>query len=181
MQQLLSIEHERCEDYLRHTRDECPLNTWLQEAQPKADLIVSEGFEERSVGLLETLGSSGITLPKVIVGQYTDKFSGNDRYRTRFEKASAIVSEGRCEPVLHENDGSWIDSALRLSENDEVILDITALSNRALFAALDIAANSGRKVFIAYTEAGEYYPKEKRMEAVAGRSPALVQPSRNHR
>jgi hypothetical protein len=127
---------------------------------PQTDLIVSEGFEERSVGVLESLACNRIAVPKVIIGRYREENGPNTRYRDRFEQASKVVAGHPGDPVMHDNDGQWIQQALQKTESNRVIIDITALSNRALFPALDIAAVSGREILITYSEAGEYWPKE---------------------
>lgn len=125
-------------------------------------MIVTQGFEERSLGILEDLAKNNVRIPRVVINRYASKKDDNtnDKYQARFETAAEKVSPGNWRIVENDLDGHWVHAALKHIGTDEVIFDITAISNRGLFSALDSIANSGRRVYIAYTEANEYWPKE---------------------
>jgi hypothetical protein len=102
------------------------------------------------------------------VGRYADTQVPNDRYRERFSAAAEKLLPGEWQTVVHGNSGEWLADALERTTTDEVVVDITGLSNRALFTALDIAARAPRNVFIAYSEAREYFPKLDDWKALEG-------------
>jgi hypothetical protein len=121
---------------------------------------MAEGFEERSVGVLEQLADDNAKLAGVVIARYVNGDPHNQRFRARCEKAAKHVAPGKWRTVENHNDGLWVRQALDLVPCDEVVLDITGISNRALFTALDVAATSGRTVYVAYSEAEQYWPKK---------------------
>ena len=158
----LSIEQRECERYLHRTRlySERSLRDWAVSTGFKGGLIIAEGFEERSVGILEKLGRDNARLSSVVVARYIDRESQNNRFRARCEKAAKRIAPGGYITVENHNDGLWIRHAIDLMKCDEIVLDITGISNRALFTALDAAAVSGRTIYVAYSEAKHYWPKK---------------------
>ena len=157
----MSIEQQACQNYLRQTEIHCeqPFESWISRGC-RGGLIVAEGFEERSVGVLERLADANITLPGVVIGRYVKGDENNHRFWERCKKAVERVASGKWCTVENHNDGLWVRQALELLPSDEVVLDITGISNRALFTALDVAAASGRTVDIVYSEARQYWPKK---------------------
>ena len=156
----LSLEHKRCKDYLVRSADERRLLQWLKGRQLSAGLVVAEGFEERSLGILQRLVGAGFRAPGVIVGRYVNDAELNERYRTRFEDLSDALAPGRWAVVDNHNDGLWVRRAIESIDAQAIILDITGVANRALFGVLDSAVRSGRDILIAYTEAAQYWPKK---------------------
>jgi hypothetical protein len=155
----MSIEQEACEDYLRRSADEEPLARWARSQGRSATLIVSEGFEERSCGAVEVFANAGVIVPKVIIGRYQNADDVNTRYRERLERLAEAVAPGNWQVLHNLNDGAWVADAVAIAETDTLLFDITGVSNRAMFRALDRLVESGRTVYVAYTEAQQYWPK----------------------
>lgn len=156
----VGIEQERIRDYLKRSEDECDFEKWLSNIDPNVSLVLAEGFEERSLGIIEKLVHAGIKVSTVIIGRYVKNLELNKKYRPRLEKLASIVAPNKWHVIENLNDGLWVREAIELLNTDTVLLDITAISNRGLFGALDAAIMSGRKIFIVYSEAGEYWPKK---------------------
>ena len=156
------IEKRRCDEYLQRAKCELDFSEWLRTRRSQPGLIVSQGFEERSVGIIERLAETNTEVPSVVINRYLDPYYGeiNSKYQDRFERAAEKIAAGHWHLVENDYDGQWVYKAVKLIDTEEVIIDITAISNRGLFCALDAIAASGKKIWIAYTEAKEYWPKE---------------------
>jgi hypothetical protein len=153
-------EIARADVFCATAADERPLWDLLGDSQSSL-LVVPEGFEERSLGVIEGLASRRIRTYKVVRATYPHDPEGlNDLYRDRFETAASQVSRGAPMSVEIDARGSWLVDALAEAPGAPVILDITALSNRLIFPTLDALAEKGTPVLVAYTEAGEYWPTE---------------------
>jgi hypothetical protein len=152
-----TIERQLCETYLQMSHDERPLAESLNEFRDST-IIVAEGFEERSLGVLEAFARAGARARGIVIGRYETGDDLNGLYRDRFEQLAQLVAPGSWEVLPNYNDGEWVRAALAGSD-DVVLVDITGVSNRALFPTLDALSASGRKVSIVYTEAAEYWPK----------------------
>jgi hypothetical protein len=157
----VSLEQELCQDYLGRSEDEQPFADWIKGRTGRIGLLAAEGFEKRSLGFLERLAKANMQLSGLVIGRYTHDINLNKEYRERFETLAKMVAPGRWHILDNYNDGQWIQTGLDLFDADEVILDISGISNRGLFGALDAAASSSRKVFIGYSEAEEYWPKQR--------------------
>jgi hypothetical protein len=154
----ITTERQLCETYLRRCQDEQPLTEAITRLGNGITLLVAEGFEERSLGVLETLYRSGARLNRVLIGRYETADNLNAVYRKRHERLAQSLAPNEWKIVPNANDGCWIKEAMREAP-DPVVLDITSISNRAMFSSLDAAASLGKGVCLAYTEAREYWPK----------------------
>jgi len=156
-----SVERQECDDYLARSADEANLQLALRKQHASTALIVTQGFEERSVGVLEMFAKAGVKLRAVVINRYADDTVPNTRYEERFERAADTVAAKRWSIVNNDYNGGWLTRAIKATDAERVIIDITGVSNRGLFGALDAAASSLRRISLAYSEAAEYWPKEK--------------------
>jgi len=157
----ISLEQELCQDYLSRSENEQPFDGWVEGRTGTSALLAAEGFEKRSLGLLEHLARTKTQLSGLVIGRYKHAPDLNKRYRKRFETLAEVVSPGKWKVFDNLNDGQWVQAGLEWLEADDVILDISGISNRGLFGALDAAAASSRNVFVGYSEAKEYWPKKR--------------------
>lgn len=155
-----NIELKMCLEYLQRSEDECSFEKWIESCDFQFSLVLAEGFEERSLGILEKLSKAHAPLERIIVGRYSSESENNKKYRKRFEKLAASLTPKRWDIVNNNNDGLWVRESINTLNTECILLDVTGISNRGLFGALDAAALSNRKIFIGYSEAGEYWPKE---------------------
>jgi hypothetical protein len=160
MMSQISLEQELCQNYLARSEDEQPLDEWIKTRTGRIGLLVAEGFEQRSLGILERLARTNRRLSGIVIGRYTHDNDLNMQYRERFETLAEVVSPGRWRVFDNLNNGQWVQAGLECLEADDVILDISGISNRGLLGALDVAADSSRNVFVGYSEANEYWPKK---------------------
>jgi len=160
---LQDFEFAKCIDYANHAPEEQVFEDWLSSnvGQPMT-LFLVEGFEERSTGILQKIAQAGMKVSSIILGRYVDNLPLNAKYRERFERLAGKVSEKPPRIMDNRNDGLWVEHALSLVDTPRILIDITGMSNRGLFGALDsatTAVTSGRDVFVGYSEANEYWPK----------------------
>jgi len=160
MTQYNSIEYVNCIEYIRGARHEQNFEEWLDEQDCPISVILCEGFEERSLAIGEKLATLKSKVSSVIIGQYSNKLEDNKKYRDRFEKLSNDLAPHSTQIIDNDSDGLWVRKAIELSDSDKVLLDITAISNRGLFGAMDAASMSNRQVFIGYSEPLQYWPKK---------------------
>ena len=157
----MGIEEMIIADFLRRTQDETVLENWLQNESEISPIIVVQGFEKRSYGILEKLAEKKISTPLCIIAKYPkkDKNDPNHKYSDIFKKYSNEISHGAFTTLEMDIEGKWIENAIKSIDAKNVILDITGLSNRMLFLLFDRVENLECDFFIVYTEAGEYWPK----------------------
>ncbi len=156
------FEFAKCIDYVKKAAKEQVFEEWLPILSQPVSLILVEGFEERSTGILEKIARAGIKARSIILGRYAANRPANEKYRDKFESLANKVSEKGLRPVDDHNDGLLVDHALGYVETSSILIDITGMSNRGLFGALDSAAaavSSGHDVFVGYSEAMGYWPK----------------------
>jgi len=164
-----NIELRKCIDYANRSDAEQGFEEWLVKSKSPIALIFVEGFEERSLGIAEKLVQSGMKVSGVVLGRYINKLELNKKYRARFEKLADTASHGNWQVVENRNDGLWVEEALGWLDGSNVLLDITGMSNRGLFGALDAAAaacRSGRNVYVSYSEPKVYWPKFEHWESI---------------
>lgn len=164
---ICSIEHERCSQYLKRADGETSFVDWLRGQSKLPVLLAAEGFEERSLGVLRQFATQGCRLPAVFLGRYVNDDELNQRYRPQFEMYAEMVSPGAWRPIDNREDGKWVQEALEAARPESVALDITGLSNRGLFSALDAIAGARCKKAILYSEAAEYWPKQSDWERMS--------------
>lgn len=171
-----TIEAQQCRLYAELAPPEVPLLSWWRQVRPEATLFVAEGFEQRGFGVLKQLHRAGIRIPQVILGRYSPGLANNDRYRTDFESLSRAVSKQSPQIIENKDDGSWISEGLSLLQAEEVVLDISALSNRGLFGALDVLRNTSLRAALCYSEAASYWPTREAWAAFRQKFDSAAQP-----
>lgn len=155
-----SLEQAKCTKYLQLTEDEQPVDEYLRRLKSPVSLVLTEGFEERSLGILKAFTASAVSADSIIVSRYALNLDLNRKFRDQFETFARMLSPDNCFVLKNYNDGLWLREALLRVNTEDVVIDITGLSNRSLFGALDIAAQSNHRVFLAYTEPERYWPKQ---------------------
>lgn len=156
----ICLENKICLDFLSRSENEKSFNVWLDERSTSCSLILAEGFEERSLGLLNLIEKAELKLDGLIIGRYTDDYELNRKYRSKLEEIASVVAPDHWKVIDNHNDGLWIKDALCCLDSETIILDITSMSNKGLFGCLDAAHLSGRNIYIGYSEAKEYWPRE---------------------
>lgn len=157
---MLSDELKRCGDCVQQCVSEVRLSRFVRRSSASIGVIVAEGFEERSLGLLRKLAaqSDHKIIIDVVIGRYDDALEDNKRFREEFEQLASSLT-GRDPTVLGiDVDGEWFAQALDIVDGDTVVTDITGVSNKSLFAVLDTAQSHDRPIFVSYTEARLYWP-----------------------
>src|SRR5947208_10691044 len=147
-----------CADYMDRAEDEADFESVSAEVLARSTMFVVEGFEERSVGIVESIAQRRLKVERVVIAQYIGPNRANAKYRKRFNAAAEAVAHTRSQRVRTANDGAWVEEALKSSDCENIIIDITGISNRALFGVLDALAQSNRNISVAYTEARQYWP-----------------------
>lgn len=165
-----SIEERHLDDYITESVDELEYSLWLSRQRTLPSLIIAEGFEERSLGIVEKLAAAGARVSDAILGRYVRNPDMNRTYRPRFEAALEIICPNRWRVVDNHNDGKWVAECLTVLSGSNVLLDITALSNRGLFEAIDSLSTCGKAVHLGYSEAFQYWPKKEVWDRIRKRS-----------
>lgn len=153
------LEEQQLRTYHRRAESETPLCTWWLRYQPDATLFVAQGFEERGLGVLRCLSTSGISIPRVVLGRYKAGTDDNERFRNEFVELAYRVGKNVVE-LEGVEDGSWVRKEIKATQTRITILDISALSNRALFPALDALHESLLPAALVYSEASSYWPSK---------------------
>lgn len=155
-----SVEKIACDEYISRAGRECPFSGRLPTLSSRVGLLVTQGFEERSLGIIERLAATQSKVTGIVINRYAEENETdiNSKYKGRFEEAAQKLSPGNCHVVSNDCEGRWISKSLSLIDVDEIILDITAISNRGVFGVLDAVADCGKKVWIAYSEPQCYWP-----------------------
>jgi hypothetical protein len=154
-----NLEALLCDEYLASSVDESPFQEWKNRCPQNISIITTQGFEERSVGFIESFCNSGLKAASVVIGSHSKHLEANAKYAERFKAAASCVAKDYFFYVSIDNEGCWVKEAIDKSNSPCVVLDITGIGTRGLFEALDTIANCNKQVFIAYTEAMEYWPK----------------------
>ncbi len=160
----ISLEEQLCKDYLENAKDEVSFDRWVSFHSDKFSLILSNGFEERSLGIIKKLANSGVKVITVIIGRYTIEEKHNEKYWRTLQECVRSLEPDNLHVLENNNDGKWIIDALKLCDTINILFDITSISNRSIFSTLDNIAFAKKQIFIAYTEAGEYWPKRAEWE-----------------
>lgn len=129
-------------------------------------LIAAQGFEQRSVGVIEALAKTRVIVQDVVIGEHPRQEDANRRYADRFDNAARAVCTKPSLKLPLDYDGAWVRQALEQCDGERVVLDITGIGTRGLFGSLDAAASTGRQITLAYSEAREYWPKRVDWEAL---------------
>ena len=136
-----SIEEIICNKCLNALHSEIVLENIIKSLDSTYSIILAEGFEERSLGLIEKLANADVQFSSVIIGRYTNSVKDNTFYHERFEKSAKKISNEDYIILENLNDGKWIQNALSAINSNKVIVDITGISNKAIFTVLDILEN----------------------------------------
>ena len=153
-----SIELDECLRYADRADGEQILSDWKLGDRPPA-IVVSEGFEERALGVLQSLRNRQIRIPRILIGRYVNDAELNKAHRKRFEALAEELAPGAWDVIENHDDGVWVQEALSRVKEPCVALDITGLSNRGMFGALDALSNAPINPMIMYSEAAQYWPK----------------------
>jgi hypothetical protein len=119
---------------------------------------VPEGFEERSLGVLQNLARRRLRIERILIGRYIRDDDLNKKYRAQFEALAQELAPHAWEVVDNYDNGLWIQEALKKIPEPAVALDITGLSSRGLFGALDALSSANLDATIMYSEAAHYWP-----------------------
>lgn len=111
-QPLASRERTGCEMYLESSSDERPLEEFVGRTTEPFSLIVAQGFEERSVGVIETLAKTGVCAQDVFIGDHSRHEEANGRYAKRFDNAARAVCAKPCSRLPLDYGGAWVNQAL---------------------------------------------------------------------
>jgi hypothetical protein len=112
--------------------------------------------------MLEKIAQRNLKIPTCIIAQYSKKKKDdpNYKYSDIFDKYGNAISNGNLIKAKIEHTGKWIAEEIEKIGKENIILDITGFSNSLLFGVLDAISIYDRPFYIAYTEAGEYWPKK---------------------
>lgn len=160
---LNSFSEAKCKEFLERSEDEILLAKWVENENEDFDLVLTEGFEKRTTGILKFLANNNIKIKKIVIGRYEDR-KLNEKYRDLIEELSESVAPGNWKVLDNRNDGLWISEAINLSHAKNILIDITSMSNRSLFGGLNASLTSNRQVYIGYSEALQYWPKKEDWE-----------------
>lgn len=154
-----SVEELNCRLDLDASDDESLVESLTDLELLESVLLVVQGFEERSVGVVESLAQNGRRVGHLVIAEYgADKTPENDLFKKRMSAAAALIAPERVSRIACMNNGKWVKDVIHSYSNHPLIIDITAVSNRAMFSVLDECAKSLQPIKIAYTEALEYWP-----------------------
>lgn len=145
-------ENILCENYLKHAKEESTNISF----EGKASLVVVEGFEERSIAILEKFVKQKQYFEVVFIGRYDNESGLNDIYKDKILLLAKKISRGKVK-IFGVNE---FRNILNEVKTPNIIVDITSLSNKLLFFVLDSLNSISNKVIIGYTEAKYYFPKK---------------------
>jgi len=163
-----SFEMLKCQRYLDNAAPELDSTTWLSYQRNLPAILLTEGFEERSLGVLRAIASRGLQVPYLLLARYEETEHLNRQYRDEFAHLAQIVAPGRHDIVWSRSDGSWISDRIQRIGRGMVLLDISGMTTRGMFAALDVLKSAGNPVLIGYSEAEEYRPTRVEWDALVG-------------
>jgi len=155
-----SIELTECLRYASRAKEEQLFTDWVPGGRLPA-LIVAEGFEERSLGILQSFADRGAQLPRIVIGRYAKDVDLNKKHRARFEELAEQLAPHAWVVIENHGKGDWVRQALAEIAEPEVALDITGLSTLALFGALDALSGASVNATLMYSEAAHYWPSVK--------------------
>ena len=156
----LAIEQAICEDYLKRSQDERPLAQSLEIFRSGTTIVAAQGFEQQTAGVLNTFARCDVKVERVVIARYANDDRLDHVQSSSFEALANRVAPQRWNVVTNHNDGAWIYEAL-YDTTDTVIVDLTGVSNRAMFLTLDGLSQFSKNIYIAYTEARHYWPKKR--------------------
>jgi hypothetical protein len=124
------------------------------------NVLIPEGFEERSLGVLRELARQGRQVTSLGLVRYDDRVDLNAKYRKEFEDLAEVVAPGRWKVLKNRHNSEWVNEALNLADRGPMFLDISGLTTRGMFAAFDALRIAGRSLVVGYSEAAEYRPSK---------------------
>ena len=65
-----SVESFRCEQYVSSSVSEIPFAEWIKQFDGDVGVVVTQGFEERSVGFIEGLSDHRLIANEVVIGRH---------------------------------------------------------------------------------------------------------------
>jgi hypothetical protein len=154
-----NIFERKCLEYLEFSKDETKIKSWLENYREPFSLILAEGFEERSLGILASLLKYNVKPKKIILGRYSSNYEGNKKYRKRFEDLGNKLNSQNFS-ITNIGDDNWIQDAVKSIDTEDILFDISGISNSSLFYCLDEIFKFRRKIFVGYSDAIDYWPKK---------------------
>jgi hypothetical protein len=128
--------------------------------QSPISLIACAGFEERTPRAAELINDLGVRLHSALLLTY-DGDAHQTSYRRLVAICKALVGSGSDLSEVNAFDfdriGRWVT---HIGTEYLILCDITGLSRIGMFVLLTILKNSGRRFWLLYTEAEQYYPTE---------------------
>ena len=121
-----SIELKKCWHYADSAVSEQPIQDW-QPSDEVPSLLIAEGFEKRSLGILQNLSRRSIRLPRILIGRYIRDDDLNKKYREQFEVLAQELAPNAWKVIENYDTGIWVSDALKMIPAPSVALDITGL------------------------------------------------------
>lgn len=156
--ELAGREEKAIYSRLRESRDERKIDLLSDAELSRFALLMVEGFEERSLGLLRQLARRGVRVPFLVIGRYPVYDDLNARFRPELNLLAERVGGAHTRILDMRDDSAWIHQAMSAADVPGFIVDISALSHRSMFPVLDALADEGRRVLLGYSEAKTYWP-----------------------
>lgn len=167
----VSIAEEKCQALLRNSSNEISFDKWLKESAEKSiGYVVCQGFEERSLRLLERLPPS-LTKGsrRLVIIRYPQKNGTkrrNREYEEDFKKAATEKFAKRFKYILILEQSDWFKEITEYLRCEEIFVDITGMSNPLLFQFCEQAKLMGVSLNLGYTEAKDYWPKKENWQKI---------------
>ncbi|MEO6194846.1 MAG: hypothetical protein ABIS20_17670 [Thermoanaerobaculia bacterium] len=162
-----SIEEVRLLEFVSKAQGETKLEKYSKSDLLSSALIVVEGFEERSIGVLKSLALRQAKVSTLVIGRYNANTSLNARFRESLEEFAGQVALNGYK-VVEVDDSLWVPRALAMCEEDRVIVDVSAVSHKEMFPLLDGLVAERRTTYLAYSEAESYWPTRAEWERLRG-------------
>ncbi|HMD96208.1 MAG TPA: hypothetical protein VKM93_02605 [Terriglobia bacterium] len=65
-----AVEQELCQQYLRKSQDEIRLDSYLSSLPDEMTVVVAQGFEERTYGVLKVLSDARVRVKRIVIARY---------------------------------------------------------------------------------------------------------------
>ncbi len=118
-------------------------------------LIVTAGFEDRNLAVMERIKTASLPIKKVIVLDYENK-NDNEPIRSKIIKEANVISKSI--EMLEIDRISELPNLLKAVEIDRLLVDIAGMTRVLIFQVLNILDKNDVAYDIVYTEAETYFP-----------------------
>lgn len=154
----LSFESEAASRFLSTSQPEALLNDIISDISEPIDFAVVQGFEDRSLSALQRIGEARRPIDTLYIARYPDANSANARLSEALHELVKSSAPRTLQHVRLLKDGGWVSALRHRGTSRPLFFDITGLSTRHLFGALDQVSRQIRPVYLIYTEAETYWP-----------------------